>query len=177
VWRQLLPVRSYFSSSRWLSWFYSSGREERWTRVLKSGINLKLAQVFCFYDYCMHRLNNTHYYITILGAVVAQLASALLSEREVPGSIFSDFNVCFDFPLICVAIALNTRKTEHWHKAGGVEGAPSACIDSSLLPLPLPLQCVIDELVPILYRNVVWNSSINSLQSLSKWWGTWTMPA
>ena len=45
-----------------------------------------------------------------LGAVVAQLASARLSEREVPGSIFSDFNVCFDFPLI----ALNTRKTEHW---------------------------------------------------------------
>ena len=25
----------------------------------------------------------------------------------------SDFNVCFDFPLIRVAIALNTRKTEH----------------------------------------------------------------
>ena len=47
------------------------------------------------------------------GAVVAQLASARLSEREVPGSIFSDFNVCFDFPLIRVAIALNTRKTEH----------------------------------------------------------------
>ena len=44
------------------------------------------------------------------GAVVAQLASARLSEREVSGSIFSDFNVWFDFPLIRVAIALNTRK-------------------------------------------------------------------
>ena len=44
---------------------------------------------------------------------MAQLASARLSEREVPGSIVSDFNVCFDFPLIRVAIALNTRKTEH----------------------------------------------------------------
>ena len=44
------------------------------------------------------------------GAVVAQLASAQLSEREVPGSILGD---CFDFPLIRVAIALNTRKTEH----------------------------------------------------------------
>ena len=44
---------------------------------------------------------------------MAQLGSALLSEREVPGSIFSAFNVCFDFPLIRVAIALNTRKTEH----------------------------------------------------------------
>ena len=49
-----------------------------------------------------------------VGAVVPQLASARLSEREVPGSIFSDFNVCFDFPLIRVdIIALNTRKTEH----------------------------------------------------------------
>ena len=47
-----------------------------------------------------------------IGAVVAQLASARLSEREVPCSIFSDFNVCFDFPLIRVAIALNTNKTE-----------------------------------------------------------------
>ena len=50
---------------------------------------------------------------TQLGAVVAQLASARLSEREVPGSILGDLNVCFDFPLIRVAIALNTRKTEH----------------------------------------------------------------
>ena len=44
---------------------------------------------------------------------MAQLGSAGLSEREVPGLIFSDFNVCLDFPLIRVAIALNTRKTEH----------------------------------------------------------------
>ena len=47
------------------------------------------------------------------GAVVVQLASARLSEREGSGSILSDFNVCFDFPLIRVAIFLNTRKTEH----------------------------------------------------------------
>ena len=53
------------------------------------------------------------YVVLLLGAVVAQLASARLSEREVPGSIFSDFNVCFDFPLIRVAIALNTHKMEH----------------------------------------------------------------
>ena len=44
---------------------------------------------------------------------MAQLASARLSVREVPGSIFSDFNVCFDFAPIRIAIALNTRKTEH----------------------------------------------------------------
>ena len=42
-----------------------------------------------------------------------QLASARLSKREVPGSIHGDVNVCFDFPLIRVAIALNIRKTEH----------------------------------------------------------------
>ena len=53
------------------------------------------------------------FFIVKQGAVVAQFTSARLSEREVPGSIFSDFNVCFDFPLIRVAIALNTRKTEH----------------------------------------------------------------
>ena len=47
------------------------------------------------------------------GAVVAQLASARLSEREVSASIFSDFSVCFNFSLIRVAIALDTRKTEH----------------------------------------------------------------
>ena len=44
---------------------------------------------------------------------MAQMASARLSEREVPGSILGDFNVSFDFPLIRVAITLNTLKTEH----------------------------------------------------------------
>ena len=46
-------------------------------------------------------------------AVVAQLASVRLSEREVNGLILGDFSVCFDFPWIGVAIALNIRKTEH----------------------------------------------------------------
>ena len=44
---------------------------------------------------------------------MAQMANVRLSEREVPGSLLGDFNVCFDFPLIRVAIALNIRKTEH----------------------------------------------------------------
>ena len=44
---------------------------------------------------------------------MAQLASARLSEQEVSGSIFSDLQVCFDFPLIRVAIALNTCTMEH----------------------------------------------------------------
>ena len=43
---------------------------------------------------------------------VAQLFSARPSELEVPGSILGDCNVYFDFLLICVALALNTRKTE-----------------------------------------------------------------
>ena len=44
---------------------------------------------------------------------MAQLASARLSAREVPGSILGDLNVCFDYPLILIAIALNPLKTEH----------------------------------------------------------------
>ena len=52
------------------------------------------------------------------GAVVAQLASAWLSEREVSASIFSDFNVCFNFPLIRVAIALNTVKRSRQRQGG-----------------------------------------------------------
>ena len=46
-------------------------------------------------------------------AGVAQLASARLSEQGVPSSILGDFNVCFHFPLTCVATALNIRETEH----------------------------------------------------------------
>ena len=50
---------------------------------------------------------------------MAQLASALLSEREVSGSILSDLQLCFDFPLIRVAIALNTQKKRALTEAGG----------------------------------------------------------
>ena len=39
--------------------------------------------------------------------------SWLMHGFQVPGSVLSDFNICFDFPLICVAVGLNTRKTEH----------------------------------------------------------------
>ena len=46
-------------------------------------------------------------------AGVAQLASARLLEQGVPNSILGDFNVCFHFPLIRVAIALNICETEH----------------------------------------------------------------
>ena len=48
---------------------------------------------------------------------MAQLASARLSERDLPGSIVGDF------PLIRVAIAVNIRKTEHLQKEGG-KGLP-----------------------------------------------------
>ena len=60
----------------------------------------------------------------------AQLVSALPSVLEVPSSILSDSNICSDFSLICVAIALNTRKIEHWQREG-VKGALSASIDNS----------------------------------------------
>ena len=49
---------------------------------------------------------------------MTQSASAQLSEQEFPSSILGDFNVCFDFPLIRVAIQYRseisgqrTRKT------------------------------------------------------------------
>ena len=71
------------------------------------------------------------YLVCNLGTVMAQLASARIPEREVSGSIFSDLNVCLDVPLIHVAIALNTRRTEH--RGRGVKGAPSASIDTSLV--------------------------------------------
>ena len=58
-------------------------------------------------------LGSRSHCLGLIVAVVGQLTSAWLSEREVSGSIFSDVNVCFDFPLIRVAIALNTRKTKH----------------------------------------------------------------
>ena len=44
---------------------------------------------------------------------VAHLVSTRLSEQDVLRLILGDFNVCFDFPLTRVAIALNTRKKEH----------------------------------------------------------------
>ena len=44
---------------------------------------------------------------------VAQFVSALPSVVEVPSLIFSDTNFYFDFTLIRVALALNTRNTKH----------------------------------------------------------------
>ena len=44
---------------------------------------------------------------------VAQLVSVWPLELEFPGLILGDYNVCFNFHLICVALALNTCKTEH----------------------------------------------------------------
>ena len=44
---------------------------------------------------------------------VAQLVSALPFVLDVPSSILIDSNVCSNFSLICVAVALNTRKMVH----------------------------------------------------------------
>ena len=54
-----------------------------------------------------------------IGADIAQLVRARPSELEVRGSILGDSKVYFDFLLIHVALALNTRKTEHWQRKGG----------------------------------------------------------
>ena len=63
-------------------------------------------------------------------ACVAQLASARLSEQRVHSSILGDFNVCFDFLLIRVTIALNIRETEHWQRGRkGVKDALAASIN------------------------------------------------
>ena len=75
--------------------------------------------------------------VCIGGAGVDQLVSVRHSEQEVSGSIFSDFNVCFEFSLLRVAMALNPRKTEHWQREGGgggqKGGAPSAPTDTSFV--------------------------------------------
>ena len=52
-------------------------------------------------------------------AEVAQLVSARLSELE--DRQFDprhSIDVCFDFSLFRVAVALNTRETEHWQRKG-----------------------------------------------------------
>ena len=56
------------------------------------------------------------------------MVSVQLSEQEVPGSILCNLNVCFDFPLIHVAIALIPIK---W--GTDVKGAPSASIGTSIV--------------------------------------------
>ena len=97
---------------------------------------------------------------SLVGAVVAQLASARLSEREVPCSIFSDFNVCFDFPLVRVAIALNTRKTEHWQWQGGWRAhrrLPLIAVPSGLKELPT-------------FNKVTFTYETFSGRTLATWW-------
>ena len=64
------------------------------------------------------------------GVYIEQLVSALSFVLEVPSSILSDSNVCSDFSLICVAVALNTRKMEHWQREG-IKGVQSASIANS----------------------------------------------
>ena len=68
--------------------------------------------------------------LSIFSRLVAQLVKALPSMLEVPSSILRDSNVCSNFCLICVAVALDTRKMEHWQREG-VKGALSASIDNS----------------------------------------------
>ena len=49
-----------------------------------------------------------------VGIDIAQSVSARPSELEgCPFDPRHSIDVCFDFPLFCVAVALNARKTEH----------------------------------------------------------------
>ena len=47
---------------------------------------------------------------TIRSRRVTQLVRALPSVLEIPSSILSDSNVCSNFSVTCVAVALNKRK-------------------------------------------------------------------
>ena len=49
------------------------------------------------------------YYFSNQYMCVAQLVSVLPSVLEVPSSILSDSNICSDFSLICVAVAVATQ--------------------------------------------------------------------
>ena len=62
-----------------------------------------------------------------LEADVAQSVGARPSELEVcQFDPRHSIDICFDFPLFRVAVALNTRKTEHWRRKGAKRGAPRA---------------------------------------------------
>ena len=60
------------------------------------------------------------------GATEARLTGARLRQPEVASSILSDFNVSFDCPVICVAVALNTRRK--WSTDRGREGGKGRTI-------------------------------------------------
>ena len=106
-------------------------------RVL--GITSRHSANFCiaYWSNPAHVCNRKHWNLELMSLCfpfqsrcVAQLVSALTSVLEVFSSILSDSNVCSDFSLICVTVALNTRKMEHWQREG-VKDAPSATIDNS----------------------------------------------
>ena len=62
----------------------------------------------------MHK--NDEYNVLQLALSINKLVSARPSELDIPGSILGDCktsNICFDFLRTSVALALNTRKTEH----------------------------------------------------------------
>ena len=79
---------------------------------------------------------------------------------EVPGSILGNSNVCFNFLLICVALALNTRKTENWQRKG-VKCASRAKILSDTYCYALPSLKKV-ALYLYLYSNINNNTSNNN---------------
>ena len=61
------------------------------------------------------------------------MVSVQLSEQEVPSLIRSDFNVCFDFPLIRISGYLQIPIKRSTDRGRGIKGALSASIDTSFI--------------------------------------------
>ena len=64
---------------------------------------------------------------------MAQLASARLSEREVPNPILGGLNVCFDFPLIRISVNLQIPVKWSTARERGIKGALLASIHTSFI--------------------------------------------
>ena len=72
--------------------------------------------------------NELSYTPALWGAGVAHLVCVRSSELEVPGSILGDSSIVFNFLLIRVALAINTRNRALTEEGGGgwVKSAPRA---------------------------------------------------
>ena len=117
----------------------STFSEQNWTNVLIKtqiwkpqllffvlNIILQVFKISFSASACLVSLLEIGVFMTVT-ADVAQSVSERPSELE--GRRFDprhSIDVCFDFPLFREAVALNTRKTEHWRRKGGKRCAPRA---------------------------------------------------
>ena len=113
--RFMILLKKSFRIATRVVWIFSQLRMTAFlpdSRQLREGsiFNLFPTTTSISYDFLRYFLHVRR------GGGVAQSVSARLSEQEVPGSVLGDFNVCFDFPLIRVGVALNTRRV--WRMEG-----------------------------------------------------------